>query len=763
MLVQKAALMPKNPHTVIANSLTTELAVEGMTCNNCARHVSEALQGLPAVANVNVSLESGTATIRWRSESPFPISAAVAALHEAGYSAKLIEKSGRVRSRWSPFSGWRFNAVVGSIATLFLIAGEWGFHWGELGWFRWTALVIGTVVQFLCGAKFYRGAWNQLKTGSSNMDTLVSLGSTTAFVFSVWAIFASGHTHLYFLEAVGIITFVSVGHWLEARVSTRASGALRNLLQLAPQFARCRDANGSEREVAVSELKIGDTVVLRPGDRVPVDAEVISGDSNVDESMLTGEPLPITKSPGQEVFGGTVNLDGHMVVRVAALGESTALAQIVAAVQRAQNSRADVQRLGDRVSNVFVPIVIACAILTGLWWGLFFDQAQELNKTLFGTFHLHHLPETPVSAAFIYAAAVLIVACPCAMGLATPIAIMAGTNAAAVRGILIRDGVALEKAGRISSVVFDKTGTLTTGQPTVVEKKILAGARFSSRAFDLATAIARQSCHPLSRAISQLNDCALPFVQWQEIRGSGVQGLILEQGCQILVQLGSLQWLEQGKVLNSERNVTDQWMEQGNTVLGLSCDGELTAIFALRDSLKSGAADIVKLLQSQNLSVHLLTGDNARTARAIAAQAGIPSSNVFAGVRPEKKADFVKELQAKGERIAFVGDGINDAPALEQADLGIAVTKASDIAREAADMILLKSEIQAIPETLGLAAATLRTIKQNLFWAFFYNAASIPLAGLGFLSPMLCAAAMGFSDLIVIGNALRLRRWKLRL
>ena len=751
--------MPKNLKTSIENSPTTELAVSGMTCNNCARHVSEALRDLSGVSNVNVSLEAGTATVQWRAEPA--VSDAIGALKEAGYGATVREKSGTKANQWSPLAGWRFNTVIGSIATIFLLGGEWIFHLSSESWFRWTAFVVGTLVQLFCGAKFYRGAWAQLKTGSSNMDTLVSLGSTTAYVFSVWALFSNSAAHLYFMEAVGIITFVSVGHWLEARVSTRASSALRNLLQLAPQTARLRNPDGSEREVPVADLELGDIIVLRPGDRVPTDGEVVSGDSTLNESMLTGEAMPVVKRPGDQVFGGTSNMDGQIVVRVSALGESTALAQIVAAVQRAQNSRAEIQRLGDRVSNVFVPIVIACALLTGLWWGLFFEHAQSLNHTLFGVFHLHHMPETPISAAFIYAAAVLIVACPCAMGLATPIAIMAGTNAAAARGILIRDGLALEKAGKISAVIFDKTGTLTTGKPVVAEKQIIPEAKFASRAIDLAAALAHRSHHPLSRAIAQLGNAPIDFAQWQELRGAGVQAKFTEAGREISVQLGSLTWLEQSGVTNKNAQLAEQWMEQGSTVLALACDRELTAIFALQDGLKPGAAEVVKLLQEQNLAVYLLTGDNARTARALASQAGIAAANVAAGVRPEKKADFVKELQRQGKRIAFVGDGINDAPALEQADLGIAVAKASDIASEAADIILLKSDIHAIPETLGLAAATLRTVKQNLFWAFFYNAASIPLAALGLLSPILCAAAMGFSDIIVIGNALRLRRWKL--
>jgi Cu+-exporting ATPase len=762
MLSSIAVAMPKNTNGGLANPGLTNLSVEGMTCNNCARHVVEALQEIPEVASATVSLETALATIRWRPNGLPQIATAIHALKEAGYDSHTVEPDQSPVSRWSPLVGWRFNAVAGSICTVFLLAGEWLFQLHDLTWFRWTAFIIASFVQVVCGARFYRGAWSQLKTGSSNMDTLVSLGSTTAYLFSVWALFANPGSHIYFMEAVGIISFVSVGHWLEARVSSKASAALRGLLQLAPVTARVRDKNGMEREVPVADLKLNDTVILRPGDRVPTDGEVIFGDSTLNESMLTGESLPVTKKPGDQLFGGTTNLDGQMVMRVTAVGEATALAQIVAAVQRAQNSRANIQRLGDRVSNVFVPIVIACAVLTGLWWGFFFESAQALNHFLFGALHLHHLPETPVSAALIYASAVLIVACPCAMGLATPIAIMAGTNAAAARGILIRDGVALEKAGKISAILFDKTGTLTEGKPAIADQLILVEKTAGVSSIEVAAALARRSSHPLSRAVAQLATSDIEFTNWQEVRGSGLQAVMTNDGKPTTVRLGSLSWLTACGLKATSFEQAEKWMEQGGTVLGLAWGDQIAALFSLQDRLKSGAADVVGILEAQGLSVFMVTGDNERTARALAGKAGIAPGNVAAGVRPENKATFVKDLQARGERVGFIGDGINDAPALEQADLGIAVAKASDIAAEAADIILLKSDIHALPETLGLAAATLRTVKQNLFWAFFYNAAFIPLAALGLLSPLLCAAAMGFSDLIVIGNALRLRHWKIR-
>ena len=775
----------------------TEFQVSGMTCSNCARHVTEALQSVPGVNSATVSLEAGRASVRWR-ENANP-SAAVAAVEKAGYGAKPVAAAARGEAR----PEWHWNLWLGGIVTAVLLAGEWVFGWGMKPVFQWFAFFAASAVQVFAGAQFYRGAWRQLKIGSSNMDTLVALGSTTAFGYSTWALFTGQGGHVYFMEAAAIITLISLGHWIEARVSARASGALKSLMQLAPQTARrigalnsdparagsgfkLRDAKFTavsatppvETEVPVAELKPGDLVALRPGDHVPVDGSVIEGESAVNEAMLTGESAPVEKKPGSEVYSGTVNLNGRLVMRVTATGEATALAHIIAAVQRAQTSRANIQRLGDRVSNVFVPIVIGVAIAAGLWWGFAPESAQQVHSALAKFLWPAH-PPTGAAAGFIIAAAVLIIACPCAMGLATPAAIMASANAAAARGILIRDGVAMEKAGEVTAVIFDKTGTLTTGKPEVVEtwagghgttgvasvslsqNKSLAekSETGATPVLRLAAALARHSTHPISQAIAKTSSGQIPFSNWQEVRGDGVQATV--QNSTSPARLGSLRWLrESGVDLSAGGSFVQEWSAQGATVIGLALENSLGALFAVRDTVKPGAANVIRQLQAQGLKTFLLTGDNALTATSIANQIGIPAENVFAEVRPEQKAEFVKKLQAQGERVAFVGDGINDAPALTQADLGIAVSRASDVAREAADIILLKSEIEAVPEALGLARATLRTIKQNLFWAFFYNALGVPLAALGFMSPVLCAAAMGVSDLVVIGNALRIRRWR---
>jgi Cu+-exporting ATPase len=766
----------------------TELTVTGMTCSNCARHVTEAIQGVPGVRSAEVRLEASRASVRWAAGAERNVPALIRAVEEAGYGASVAEARAREQGEHR-IEAWQLNLWVGVLGTVPLMLGEWVFRLGLAPWFQWGSLALASVVQVLAGAPFYRGAWSQLKAGRSNMDTLVALGSTTAFAYSAWALLSGLGGHVYFMEAAAIITLISLGHWIESRVSARASSALRQLLDLAPALARRREPNGTELEVPVAELRAGDCVILRPGDRVPTDGEVVEGDSAVDESMLTGESAPVDKTAGSRLYAGTVSLDGRLVMRVTATGEETALAHIIAAVQRAQTSRANIQRLGDRVSSVFVPLVVAVALAAGLWWGLAPDWARHAHDFLGRFLWAAHPPASPLAAAFIIAAGVLIIACPCAMGLATPVAIMAGSNAAARRGILIRDGVALEKAGRVTAVLFDKTGTLTLGKPEVVKvwlgteeggqirspkteaRRKSEGPKSESHAaaVGLAAALASHSAHPISQAVARLSANRPALVDWQEIRGAGVQAnvepnhesRVTNHVSPVTARLGSVRWLEESGVdLGPGQAFIEEWASQGATVVGLAVEKSLRGLFAVKDALKPGARNVVQQLERQGLSIFLVTGDNALTARSIARQTGIHPANVFAQVRPEQKAEFVRRLQQQGQRVAFVGDGINDAPALEQADLGVAVSRASDVAREAADIILLKSEIEAVPESLGLARATLRTIKQNLFWAFFYNAIGVPLAALGFMSPILCAAAMGLSDLVVIGNALRLRRWR---
>ncbi len=810
----------------------TTIAIDGMTCQGCVRHATEALQSVAGVSFASVSLDPGSATVTWNPDSTPSPDRLIAAISNAGYTASVpIPQTQDARPH---LSSWQLNVYLGGTVTALLMFGEWVLGLGMQPWFKWGAFALATPVQVFCGARFYRGAWAQLKRGNSNMDTLVALGSTAAFGFSTWALFTAYSGHLYFMESAAIITLISIGHFIEARVSTRAETSLKSLLNLAPETARKRNSDGSESDVPVASLSTGDLIIVKPGDKNPIDGEVIDGHSAVDESMLTGESLPVEKQKGDKVFGGTINQNGRLTIRVAATGEETALAQIIRVVQRAQTSRAGIQKLGDQVSSVFVPVVVLIALGTALWWGFAYDHALKTAMSLLPFLKPEHFPASPLEAAFIHFAGVLIIACPCAMGLATPAAIMAGVNAAAKRGILIRDGAALEKSGTLTTVLFDKTGTLTEGKLAVTDyvaidqpenpltQSLSPSGRDSARAdsrFEpmadassaalwapsppwgerdgvggrpgtrmasnrkagegdsqdkqsedsipaIVTALTQFSKHPLSGALFEwalgkdafqhLGGRKIDIKGWNEVRGSGIEAEINGQSH----RLGSLEWLAQSGTSTSTANLVHDWRQSGGTVVGLARSNELVAIFSLSDEVKSRTRDMVSELRRQGLNPVMVSGDNATTAMAIAEQVGIAPENVHAGIRPEGKAELVRLLQTQNQRVAFVGDGINDAPALEQADLGIAVSRASDVARESADIILLQSDVRAIPQAIGLAQATLRTIRQNLFWAFFYNAAAIPLAVLGLVSPVICAAAMGFSDLIVIGNALRLMRYR---
>lgn len=712
-----------------------DLKVQGMTCQNCARHVQEALQGVHGVTSVQVDLASASAQVRTGSKNFASERDLLDAVKSAGYQATIVSPEERDSHchEETKVSSWPFNLVFALIIMVLLMIAEWAFQLNMHGWFGWVSFLLALLVQVTVGKHFYAGAWRQLKIGQSNMDTLVALGSTAAFAYSVFGlIYPEKVHHLYFMEAVAIVTLVSFGHFLEARAGDKAASALKELMKLAPKKARLISDAGEERLVEISGLKKGDHIKVKPGEQIPCDARVILGEGAVNESMLTGESLPAQKRPGSEVFTGTFNENAEFILEVTSTGEDTALAHIIETVRRAQSSRANIQRLGDKISSVFVPIVIFISI-----------------GTLFGWAYGKGSWESGI----INAVGVLIVACPCAMGLATPAAIMAGTNAAAKRGILIRDGIALEKCGTITGIVFDKTGTLSKGKPSVVDVRLVDEKQ--KDAFSLARAISARSLHPYSRSIHEhfKLEKEVSIENWKEHRGEGVSAVYNGK----VVQLGSLDWLISSGV--SLENVVTQ---AEGTLLGLSLDRVMIALFVLRDPPKDNARNILNHLRGERFKTFLFSGDMKSVVENFGTELGFKPERVVGQLKPDDKAKKILELQKTGEKIAFVGDGINDAPALAQADLGIAVTKASDVARESADIFLLNSDIEAIPMALELSKATLSTIKQNLFWAFFYNAAAIPLAASGLISPIVCAAAMGLSDLFVIGNALRLFRWKPR-
>ena len=747
----------------------SQFVVEGMTCGNCARRVSDAARTVSGVSAAEARAEAGRLTVWWAAEAQLDPGAVVQAVRGAGYPTSEATSASvtPALSAGSPVSGWRFNVILGAVCTIPLMIGEWAFHAHSSPTFRIVSVHLSTIAMVGCGYRFARGAWEQMKVGVFGMDVLVSLGALAAYSFSIFG-WASGlNGHLYFMEAAAILTFISAGHWLEARVGAEAESSLKALLRLAPSYAHRREADGREEAVPIDQLRVGDSVVLHPGDRVPTDGLVIEGESNVDEAMLTGESNPVKKTTRAEVFAGTMNIDGQIVFQVSATGEATSLAQIISAVRRAQTSRARIQRLADQVSQIFVPTVIGLSLLTFLVWGFFFGSMQALHESLGRWLWTSTLAPNPWANAVISATAVLIIACPCAMGLATPAAIMAAANAAARRGILLRDGVALEKAGEITTVLFDKTGTLTEGHPAVLEFVEVSGGKVRAASEPLrsiAASLARPSRHPLSKALAAITDASTLLQEWSEVRGSGVQARlaleILPWSVGSEVRLGSMEW-----VMNSterpepERAWRDRWLTEGATILALSLAGETVALVAVRDRIRSEAREVLDQLKAQGKKVRVVSGDLRSAALSIGMELGLRPEEIFAEVKPDQKAGILRELQAQGHRVAFVGDGINDAPALAQADLGIAVTQASDVARESADLVLLRADLRAVPESLGLARAALATIRQNLFWAFFYNAVAVSFAALGFMNPMLCAAAMGLSDVLVIGNSLRLLRW----
>ncbi|MDR6453238.1 heavy metal translocating P-type ATPase [Variovorax paradoxus] len=732
---------------------TLDLSVGGMTCASCVMRVERALRNVPGVQEVSVNLatESARVTAAGGEDLDARLRRAVRA---AGYEPLAASSAADEAAALSPWHGFA-PVAIGLLLSIPLLAPMLGQPFGQ-DWMLppWLQLPLAAPVQFWLGARFYRAGWHAAKAGTGNMDLLVALGTSAAFGLSLWLWWRAatgvhaGHggvPHLYFEASAVVITLVLLGKWLEARAKRQATSAIRALQQLRPETAHLVGPRG-ESDVPLAEVMVGDRLAVRPGERVPADARVIEGQSEVDESMLTGEPLPVPKGPGDALTGGAVNGDGRMVVEVRAVGAESVLARIIRLVEDAQAAKAPIQRLVDQVAAVFVPVVLAIALATLAGW---------------------LLAGAGIEAAMIHAVAVLVIACPCALGLATPVAVMAGTGVAARRGILIKDARALELAHRVGTVAFDKTGTLTLGRPVLTALVPVAGG--SDEAALLATTASLQggSEHPLARAVmaaaAQRGVQAPPLNAMQAMPGRGVRGLVNGEPWAI----ASLRWCaELGAVIDAAQ--LEHLHGQGATVSALlrfdaAGTARVQALLAFADEPKPEAAQAIRTLHARGLRVVMISGDNLRAAQAMAARLGIAAEDVRAEVLPADKAAQVSALKKNGQVVAMIGDGANDAPALAAADVGIAMAPAgggTDVAMEAAGITLMRGDLALVAEALELSARTVAKIRQNLFWAFAYNVAGIPLAAFGLLSPVVAGAAMALSSVSVMANALLLRRWK---
>jgi Cu+-exporting ATPase len=720
----------QTPAAEQADARVVEFAIGGMTCAACSTRLEKVLNRQPGMrANVNLAAERA----RVRLEGAVESAAVIAAVAKAGFSASLVDAGTREREKQAKRLAYQHESrrfwisvalTLPLVGQMFFMFGEHG-HQNELP--RWLQLLLATPVQFWIGWRFYDGAWKTLRAGGANMDVLVALGTSMAWGFSTVVTLFGLDQHVYFEGGAAVITLVLLGKLLEARAKAKTSEAIEALIRLQPKTARV-ERDGQWIEMAVDSLMPGDVFLVRPGESVPVDGEVVDGQSSIDEAMLTGESMPVGKEAGDRVFAATVNAQGALRCRATGVGEQTLLAGIIRLVGEAQGSKAPVQRLADRISGIFVPVVCAIALVTLLgWWWHGGDFAEAL----------------------VNAVAVLVIACPCALGLATPTAIMVGTGQGARAGILVRNAEALERAEKISVLALDKTGTLTLGAPVVTD--VIARAAERDEALRLAAALEHHSEHPLARAIiAAAGDAPLAAASgFLAEPGHGVSGTVDGRS----LRLGSPDWLG---VASDESVLALQ--QAGKTVIGLAEGAQVLALFAIADALRPTSRAAVERLRRRGIRVVMLTGDNAATAAAIAAEAGIDEFR--AGILPGDKAAAVTELKQGGAVVAMVGDGINDAPALAAADVGLAIGAGSDAAVEAADLTLIRSDLLAVADAIDLSAATLGKIRQNLFFAFIYNVLGIPLAAFGFLNPVVAGAAMALSSVSVVTNSLLLKRWR---
>jgi Cu+-exporting ATPase len=721
-------------------STTFDLPISGMTCASCAGRVERALGKVPGVQSVSVNLANERAHIEVLGQ--MDPSVLIAAVDKAGYTATLPQSETATQaSQEQRLSHERWSLLLAILLAaplvLPMLVQPFGLHWMLPAWVQFA---LATPVQFIFGARFYIAAWKAVRAGAGNMDLLVAIGTGAGYGLSIyeWLTASAGTMpHLYFEASAVVIALVLLGKYLESRAKRQTASAIRALEALRPERA-IQVIDGREQDVAITALKLNDLVLVKPGERFPVDGEVVEGQSHADEALISGESLPVPKQPGDAVTGGAINGEGRLLVRTLALGAESVLARIIRLVEDAQAAKAPIQKLVDKVSQVFVPVVLVLAVATLIGWWLY---------------------GAPLEVALINAVTVLVIACPCALGLATPTAIMAGTGVAARHGILIKDAEALERAHEVSSVVFDKTGTLTSGTPKIAHLAAVDGNE--AVLLQQAGALQRGSEHPLAKAV--LDACAEQGLNVadvsasQSLTGRGIAGTL--DGRQLA--LGNRRLLEEtGLSTGDLADSASAWEAEGRTLSWLIEQGpqpRVLGLFAFGDTLKPGALQAIQALKARHISSHLLTGDNRGSARVVADALGI--DDVHAEVLPADKAATVAELKKTGV-VAMVGDGINDAPALAAADIGIAMGGGTDVAMHAAGITLMRGDPRLVPAALEISRKTYAKIRQNLFWAFVYNLIGIPLAAFGLLNPVMAGAAMALSSVSVVSNALLLKTWK---
>lgn len=722
-----------------------DLVLIGMSCASCATKIEKTLNKLPGVYKANVNFATEEASVEYNSDA-ISVEQMAKAIRDIGYDAKEKKDNAldyEKDERDAEIKRTKTMVIISSILTfpllLAMILKVFKLPAGilEVPWFQ---ILLATPVQFIIGYRYYKGAWHNLKNMSANMDTLVALGTSAAYFYSLYNVFTKPmsevHNYLYFEASAVVITLITLGKMLEAIAKGKTSEAIKKLMGLQAKTARVI-RNGEEIDIPIEEVKVGDVVIVRPGEKIPVDGVIVEGSSAIDESMITGESIPVDKNVNDEVIGATINKTGTFKFKATKVGKDTVLSQIIKMVEDAQGSKAPIQEIADKVSGVFVPVVIGIAVITFLIWYLVLGN---------------------LNAGVISAVSVLVIACPCALGLATPTSVMVGTGKGAENGILIKGGEYLQKAKEINAIVLDKTGTITKGEPVVTDVISFSQLKEDDLLY-IAGIAEKNSEHPLGKAIvnKSKEKCEkLPDPsKFETIPGYGFCAIINEKEYYI----GNRRLMDRQSVdISDIKHYLEDLESEGKTVMILSSEGKVLGVIAVADVPKEDSAKAIQELKALNIDVYMITGDNAKTAEAIAKQVGI--AHVLAEVLPEKKAEEVIKLQKQGKIVAMVGDGINDAPALAQSDLGIAIGTGTDVAIETSDITLISGSLMSLVTAIKLSRATMRNIYQNLFWAFIYNTIGIPFAAAGLLNPAIAGGAMAFSSVSVVSNALRLRRFR---